>query len=100
VQKFKYIENIQLTIDKNVQVKNIHDWLAHWDEQHLHSEGKESKGKKRGGGSVSSNASKKVVLLSGTPSIGKTTSARLISQMLGFETIEVTCLTHLIQFKI
>lgn len=71
-------------------VKNLHDWLAHWDEQHLHTEGKESKGKKRGGGSVSSgNVSKKAVLLSGTPGIGKTTSARLISQMLGFETIEV-----------
>lgn len=70
-------------------VKNIHDWLAHWDEQHLHTEGKEGKGKKRGGGSVSSNVSKKAVLLSGTPGIGKTTSARLISQMLGFETIEV-----------
>ncbi|WRX12715.1 BRCT domain - like 6 [Theobroma cacao] len=32
---------------------------------------------------------KKAVLLSGTPGIGKTTSAKLVSQMLGFQTIEV-----------
>ncbi|XP_059075843.1 replication factor C subunit 1 [Cryptomeria japonica] len=69
-------------------VKQLHDWLAHWDEQHLNIENKGTKSKKRGSGS-NSDISKKAVLLSGTPGIGKTTSARLISQMLGFTTIEV-----------
>ncbi|KAH9301736.1 hypothetical protein KI387_013319, partial [Taxus chinensis] len=69
-------------------VKQLHDWLAHWDEQHLQTEVKGTKGKKRGGGG-NSDTSKKAVLLSGTPGIGKTTSARLISQMLGFTAIEV-----------
>ncbi|GLJ22249.1 hypothetical protein SUGI_0418410 [Cryptomeria japonica] len=69
-------------------VKQLHDWLAHWDEQHLNVENKGTKSKKRGSGS-NSDISKKAVLLSGTPGIGKTTSARLISQMLGFTTIEV-----------
>lgn len=60
----------------------MHDWLLHWDEQHLHS-GK-SKGKKQ-----NDSASKKAVLLSGSPGIGKSTTAKLVSQMLGFEAIEV-----------
>ncbi|KAG8372238.1 hypothetical protein BUALT_Bualt12G0045700 [Buddleja alternifolia] len=42
------------------------------------------KGKKQ-----SVSAPKKVVLLSGTPGIGKTISTKLVSQMLGFHTIEV-----------
>ncbi|CAN6440014.1 unnamed protein product [Victoria cruziana] len=63
-------------------IKQLHDWLLHWDEQHLHS-GK-SKGKKQ-----NDSASKKAVLLSGSPGIGKSTTAKLVSQMLGFEAIEV-----------
>ncbi|XP_031498446.1 replication factor C subunit 1 isoform X2 [Nymphaea colorata] len=64
-------------------IKQLHDWLLHWDEQHLHS-GHKSKGKKQNDG-----ASKKAVLLSGSPGIGKSTTAKLVSQMLGFEAVEV-----------
>ncbi|KAI5667092.1 hypothetical protein M9H77_16945 [Catharanthus roseus] len=64
-------------------VKQLHDWLVRWDEQFLKS-GKGSNGKKQ-----NDSGAKKAVLLSGTPGIGKTTSAKLVSQMLGFNTIEV-----------
>ena len=75
---------IQLFLgNEDMQVKQLHDWLAHWNEQFLHT-GTKGKGKKQ----VDSGA-KKAVLLSGTPGIGKTTSAKLVSQMLGFQTIEV-----------
>ncbi|KAA8550128.1 hypothetical protein F0562_001812 [Nyssa sinensis] len=64
-------------------VKQLHDWLVHWNEQFLNS-GNKGKGKKQ-----NDSGTKKAVLLSGTPGIGKTTSAKLVSQMLGFQTIEV-----------
>ncbi|KAF7805771.1 replication factor C subunit 1 [Senna tora] len=64
-------------------VKQLHDWLAHWNEQFLDS-GNKKKGKKQ-----NDTGAKKAVLLSGTPGIGKTTSAKLVSQMLGFQAIEV-----------
>ncbi|XP_028068983.1 replication factor C subunit 1 isoform X2 [Camellia sinensis] len=64
-------------------VKQLHDWLTHWDEQFL-STGSKGKGKKQ-----NDSSTKKAVLLSGTPGIGKTTSAKVVSQMLGFQTIEV-----------
>lgn len=66
-----------------LQVKQLHDWLVHWNEQFLDA-GKKGKGKKQ-----NDSGAKKAVLLSGTPGIGKTTSAKLVSQMLGFQTIEV-----------
>ncbi|PON65873.1 Replication factor C subunit, partial [Parasponia andersonii] len=64
-------------------VKQLHDWLARWHEQFLDA-GSNKKGKK-----TNDSGAKKAVLLSGTPGIGKTTSAKLVSQMLGFQTIEV-----------
>ncbi|XP_057480701.1 replication factor C subunit 1-like [Actinidia eriantha] len=64
-------------------VKQLHDWLTHWDEQFL-STGSKGKLKKH-----NDSSAKKAVLLSGSPGIGKTTSAKLVSQMLGFQTIEV-----------
>ncbi|KAJ6827135.1 replication factor C subunit 1 isoform X2 [Iris pallida] len=64
-------------------VKQLHDWLAQWHQQFLHN-GPKGKGKKQ-----NDSGSKKAVLMSGPPGIGKTTSAKLISQMLGFQTIEV-----------
>ncbi|GLT75813.1 hypothetical protein SLA2020_475100 [Shorea laevis] len=64
-------------------VTQLHNWLAHWNEQFLHAGGN-GKGKRKN----DPNA-KKAVLLSGTPGIGKTTSAKLVSQMLGFQPIEV-----------
>ncbi|GAB4829010.1 replication factor C subunit 1 [Ancistrocladus abbreviatus] len=62
-------------------VKQLHDWLPRWDEQFLHNKGE---GKKQ-----NDSGAKKAVLLSGTPGIGKTTSMKLGSQMLGYQTIEV-----------
>ncbi|XP_068343613.1 replication factor C subunit 1-like isoform X2 [Pyrus communis] len=64
-------------------VKQLHDWLAHWNEQFLDT------GNKEKGKNPTNSGAKKAVLLSGTPGIGKTTSAKLVSQMLGFQAIEV-----------
>ncbi|KAL0436231.1 UNVERIFIED_CONTAM: Replication factor C subunit [Sesamum radiatum] len=50
-------------------VKQLHDWLVNWNEQFLNT-GKKGKGKKQ-----NDSGAKKAVLLSGTPGIGKTTSA-------------------------
>ncbi|CAM8899507.1 unnamed protein product [Rhodiola kirilowii] len=64
-------------------VKQIHDWLTHWHENFLLS------GNKKKGKSQNDSANKKAILLCGTPGIGKTTSAKLVSQMLGFQIFEV-----------
>ncbi|XP_038901198.1 replication factor C subunit 1 isoform X2 [Benincasa hispida] len=64
-------------------VKQLHDWLAHWNENFL-DVGSKKKVKK-----LNDSGAKKAVLLCGGPGIGKTTSAKLVSQMLGFEAIEV-----------
>lgn len=64
-------------------VKQLHDWLANWHKEFLHSV-KKPTGKKQ-----SDSAAKKAVLISGSPGIGKSTSAKLVSQMLGFNVIEV-----------
>ncbi|KAL6497828.1 replication factor C subunit 1 [Orobanche hederae] len=64
-------------------VKQLHDWLVNWNDQFLNT-GKKAKGKKQ-----SDAGAKKAVLLCGTPGIGKTTSAKLVSKMLGFHTVEV-----------
>lgn len=64
-------------------VKQLHDWLVHWNEQFMNTD-KKGKGKKQ-----NDAGAKKAVLLYGSPGIGKTTSAKLVSQMLGFQAIEV-----------
>lgn len=64
-------------------MKQLHDWLEHWNEQFVDAKQK-GKGKKQ-----NDSGAKKAVMLSGTPGIGKTTSAKLVSQMLGFQTLEV-----------
>ncbi|KAF0895658.1 hypothetical protein E2562_014277 [Oryza meyeriana var. granulata] len=64
-------------------VKQLHNWLKSWDGQFLHS-GQKGKGKKQADGGA-----KKAVLLSGPPGIGKTTTAKVVSQMLGLQAIEV-----------
>ncbi|KAM1941062.1 hypothetical protein ACFX13_028688 [Malus domestica] len=72
-----------VSVQSNLQVKQLHDWLAHWNEQFLDT------GNKKTGKNPTNSGAKKAVLLSGTPCIGKTTSAKLVSQMLGFQAIEV-----------
>jgi len=57
--------------------------LKSWDALFLHS-GQKGKGKKQ-----TDSAAKKAVLLSGPPGIGKTTTAKVVSQMLGLQAIEV-----------
>ncbi|XP_072990933.1 replication factor C subunit 1 [Typha latifolia] len=64
-------------------VKQLHDWLTNWNEQFLHA-GQKGKGKK-----LADSGSKKALLISGSPGIGKSTAAKLVSQMLGFQAIEV-----------
>lgn len=66
-----------------LQVKQLHDWLKSWDAQFLHPSQK-GKGKK-----LADSGAKKAVLLSGPPGIGKTTTAKVVSQMLGLQAIEV-----------
>lgn len=63
--------------------------MAHWNEQFLDT-GKKGKGRKQ-----ADLGAKKAVLLSGSPGIGKTTSAKVVCQMLGFQAVEVMCLTGL-----
>ncbi|XP_021296805.1 replication factor C subunit 1 [Herrania umbratica] len=80
----KYRPKVPNEITGNQSLVNqLHNWLAHWNEQFL-GNGSKGKGKKQ-----NDPGAKKAVLLSGTPGIGKTTSAKLVSQMLGFQTIEV-----------
>ena len=67
-----------------MQVTQLHNWLSHWHEQ-FGGSGSKGKGKK-----LTDASAKKAVLLSGTPGIGKTTSAKLVSQMLGFQAVEVS----------
>ncbi|KAG8501808.1 hypothetical protein CXB51_004680 [Gossypium anomalum] len=72
----------EITGNQSLVFKQLHDWLTQWNKQFL--AGSKGKGKKQ-----NDAGAKKAVLLSGTPGIGKTTSAKLVSQMLGFQTIEV-----------
>lgn len=82
-------KNIGEIIGNQSLVKQLHDWLQRWFEQN--TQGKQQKGKKGGG---DSSNTKKAVLLSGPPGIGKTTSARLITKLLGFEAFEVNASDH------
>lgn len=65
-------------------MKQLEEWLVHWDELFLNASKVKGKAKKQ-----NDSGAKKAVLLSGTPGIGKTTSAKLISQKLGFQAVEV-----------
>lgn len=72
------------SISYRFQVTQLRNWLSHWHDQ-FGGTGSKGKGKK-----VNDSGAKKAVLLSGTPGIGKTTSAKLVSQMLGFQAVEVS----------
>lgn len=71
-------------LSNQFQVTQLHNWLSHWHDQ-FGGAGSKGKGKK-----LNDAGAKKAVLLSGTPGIGKTTSAKLVSQMLGFQAVEVS----------
>ena len=73
-----------LILFSSLQVKQVQDWLLQWEKHH----GNAAKGKKGN----SSSQQKKAVLLSGNPGMGKTTTARLVCQLLGYEALEVLCL--------
>ncbi|KAG4980033.1 hypothetical protein JHK84_033609 [Glycine max] len=64
-------------------VLQLRNWLKAWNEHFLDT-GNKKQGKKQNDSGL-----KKAVLLSGTPGIGKTTSATLVCQELGFQAIEV-----------
>ncbi|KAL8147962.1 hypothetical protein AgCh_005334 [Apium graveolens] len=84
INKEKYKPKVPTDIVGNQSlVKQLHEWLVQWNEQFLNT-GHKGKGKK-----PINTGAKKAVLLSGTPGIGKTTSAKLVSQMLGYITVEV-----------
>lgn len=73
-----------------IQVSQLRNWLKTWHEQFLDT------GNKKHGKKPTDSNSKKAVLLCGTPGIGKTTSAKLVCQELGFQAIEVA--TFLVKF--
>ncbi|KAH9699377.1 Replication factor C subunit 1 [Citrus sinensis] len=64
-------------------VKQLHTWLAHWNEKFLDT------GTKRNGKKQNDASAEKAAILSGSPGMGKTTAAKLVCQMLGFQAIEV-----------
>lgn len=70
-----------LILFTRLQVKQVQDWLLQWEKHH----GNSVNGKKGN----SSSTQKKAVLLSGNPGMGKTTTARLVCQLLGYEALEV-----------
>ncbi|GFP89460.1 replication factor c subunit 1 [Phtheirospermum japonicum] len=76
-------KDLKEIVGNQSMVKQLQDWLVNWNDQFLNT-GKKTKGKKQ-----NDSGAKKAVLLSGMPGIGKTTSAKLVSKMLGFQTIEV-----------
>lgn len=68
--------------------------MKSWEDQFLHS-GQKGKGKKQVDGGA-----KKAVLLSGPPGIGKTTTAKVVSQMLGLQAIEVCLCSYILHLFI
>ena len=86
---------VRTPLSNDVQVDRLRKWLANWNAQFLDTGNKkkskrhQSKKEEEKGKKQINSAAKKAVLISGTPGIGKTTSAKLVSQMLGFQAIEV-----------
>ena len=86
---------VRTPLSNDVQVDRLRKWLANWNAQFLDAGNKkkskrhQSKKEEEKGKKQINSAAKKAVLISGTPGIGKTTSAKLVSQMLGFQAIEV-----------
>ncbi|KAL3132947.1 hypothetical protein ABBQ38_006860 [Trebouxia sp. C0009 RCD-2024] len=86
VEKHKPNTSSEL-VGNNALVATLRTFLSDWDKVHLRHE-KPAEVKGRGGGKPK-DLSKKAVLLSGPPGIGKTSSATIISRELGFTPVEV-----------
>eukprot|EP00899_Mesostigma_viride_P017099 jgi/Mesvir1/25390/Mv01429-RA.1 len=80
-------------VGNQTQIAKIRQWLESWDELHLHPADK--KGKQPGGAKPSKGRGmeaadfKKALLLYGPPGVGKTSTATILSEELGFEAVEV-----------
>ncbi|DBA97121.1 TPA: hypothetical protein ACH3X1_014891 [Trebouxia sp. C0004] len=86
VDKHKPTNSAEL-VGNGTLVATLRTFLQDWERIHLkHEQPREAKG--RGGGKPK-DMSKKAVLLSGPPGIGKTSSASIISRELGFTAVEV-----------
>lgn len=62
-------------------VKRLHSWLSSWENVHINKTEKKAFSKENEGASA--------VLISGPPGIGKSTTAALIAQQLGYEILEL-----------
>lgn len=67
-------------------VKKLTEWLRDWDDVVLRGQTKRAAFKP--GGGMPENINARAALLSGPPGIGKTTSARLVAQLQGWEVLE------------
>ncbi|GBG82876.1 hypothetical protein CBR_g36402 [Chara braunii] len=98
----KYMpKNTSEMVGNQSLIGQLRDWLQNWEKNHRiggagGSEGEGGSGRGKGGGSkkVSSSSTRadfgrKAALLSGPPGIGKTTAARLVSQDIGLDAVEV-----------
>ncbi|DBB08930.1 TPA: hypothetical protein ACH3X3_007571 [Trebouxia sp. C0006] len=86
VEKHKPTKSAEL-VGNGTLVATLRTFLQDWERIHLkHEQPGEAKG--RGGGKPK-DMSKKAILLSGPPGIGKTSSASIISRELGFTPVEV-----------
>ncbi|DBA70377.1 hypothetical protein WJX79_010688 [Trebouxia sp. C0005] len=86
VEKHKPTNSAEL-VGNGTLVATLRTFLQDWERIHLkHEQPGEAKG--RGGGKPK-DMSKKAILLSGPPGIGKTSSASIISRELGFTPVEV-----------
>merc|ERR1719324_1251739 len=67
-------------------VRKLSEWLRDWDSVVL--KGQTKKAAFKPGGGMPENVNARAALLSGPPGIGKTTSARLVAQLQGWEVLE------------
>lgn len=83
IEAVKILNMMLLPFYNMQQFKQLLKWLKNWYEQFLDIGTKQKRKKQNDSGA------RKALLLSGPPGRGKTTSAKLVSQMLGFQAIEV-----------
>lgn len=76
-------------VGNNVQIQRLKDWLLAWNSRHLHKKGHQKERKVGSGAPKVPDHMMKAVLLHGEPGLGKTSSATLICQQLGYNVMEV-----------